>query len=482
MVPQPSMVSPLPTIYRDGSPIATTTLTSFSDTGLVASTTYTYFVQAFDWLFAFSSSSNSLATTTLAPPVAPPPTPAATSSGTTASGRLSLRGPVLITPDVTSVIVTWTTNRPSRFVLRWGKTSSYESGFIATERYREVHNTELTDLIPGTVYQYELVGINPANDIEQVLGRGTFTTKSPVSQAMPQNVSRLTAVAIGHDVRLRWDNPLQTTPHQVRIVRNHLGFPADPHDGMVVYQGDGESVLDQNALAAYGFQFYTVYVLDVDGGVSSGAVVRVVRAGEGVGVTEVAPIPETTVPVLPPDVVLTTLKRSSIQILQGEYMNTFADPLIELSAVAPFSLLIPVEALPRHLKSIIVSLLDPTDYTKSYTFLLRLNAAGTAYETTLAPLAAEGISQLLIEVYDYETRVVGRYGKQVIFIGDREAPQEVVFPDALLRTMWLFPFLPGAVSLLWFLFLLFMWRRLRRKREDNSRALPAKSRYTDDSR
>ena len=35
-------------VFRDGVPVATTTLTNYSDTGLLASTTYSYTVRAFD--------------------------------------------------------------------------------------------------------------------------------------------------------------------------------------------------------------------------------------------------------------------------------------------------------------------------------------------------------------------------------------------------------------------------------------------------
>ena len=59
-------------LYRDGLLLATTTFTSYVDTGLTPSTTYSYTVDAFDYSMNVSSTSLAVATTTLAlpPPVA----------------------------------------------------------------------------------------------------------------------------------------------------------------------------------------------------------------------------------------------------------------------------------------------------------------------------------------------------------------------------------------------------------------------------
>ena len=61
-------------IYRDGNQIATTALTLYSNIGLIASTTYSYTVSAFDLAGNSSSQSQSAEATTFAPP--PPDTTA----------------------------------------------------------------------------------------------------------------------------------------------------------------------------------------------------------------------------------------------------------------------------------------------------------------------------------------------------------------------------------------------------------------------
>lgn len=451
------------TIARDGQHIATTSLTTFSDTGLTAETLYEYTVRAYDWLLNFSTSSNALATTTLAlPPPAPTSTPTSTVSESTASasGRLFLQSGVIVTTDRTKATIAWETNRPSRFALRWGQTTSYELGFVTTERYREAHTTTLTDLLPGTTYEYEIIGYNAANNIPQVLRRGQFTTAASVQSVPPTNVLRLTAVVDGEDAVLGWQNPAGNEGQYVRVVRSHFGYPTDINDGMVVYQGGGEEVRDAGALSAYGTQYYTVFVVGGDGAVSSGAVASV-RRGEAEVVSSAGATTTPQPPLTPPEVLLPSLAREHIRLTQNGVLFTFADPIIVLSSELPFLLSIPKEALPPHLKSIIVTLLDPSDHRRSYRFLLRSNTEGTAYEAMLAPLAVSGVSQLMVEVYDYEAKVVGRYGKQIEFAALAiNETDRVVFPDAVLAPIARYLPYVYTVSGAFFLFLLFLiWRR-----------------------
>ena len=56
-------------VYRNSIKVATVTTTSFGDTGLLASTTYTYFVRALDAALNVSSNSNSVSAFTQPPPI-----------------------------------------------------------------------------------------------------------------------------------------------------------------------------------------------------------------------------------------------------------------------------------------------------------------------------------------------------------------------------------------------------------------------------
>lgn len=107
---------------------------------------------------------------------------------------------------------------------------------------------------------------------------------------------------------------------------------------------------------------------------------------------------------------------SHIQLLQGNKKLSFAEPKLELLSDQQFVISIPKEVVTVHLKSIIATLTDPTDSRKTYSVLLRLNKEKTAYEAVIAPLMVEGMSQITIDIYDYQAAVVGTYKKTVTFV------------------------------------------------------------------
>ena len=64
--------------------------------------------------------------------------------------------------------------------------------------------------------------------------------------------------------------------------------------------------------------------------------------------------------------------------------------------------------VPQILKTIAISLADPNDQTKIFTFLLRVNDDETAYEATIAPLANNGDYRLHAIILDYKNQGLKR--------------------------------------------------------------------------
>lgn len=457
-------------VFRDGIPVATTTLTSYSDTGLSASTTYEYGVRAFDASFNYSTTSNLLGTTTLSVPLVVPEIESGNSQGTAARTVLD---DFYINSGLSTSTLYIKTARPARLEIRWGRTTAYELGYIVTDRYSDNYKTTLTDLEPGTTYEYEVIGFTPFGN-ETLLKRGQFTTLSQQDFLPPANVNRFIGLADGNDIRLSWDLPYDDSFSFVRVVRSHLGFPSHPQDGAVVYQGSEESAIDAGILDQFSPVYYTAFVYDTAGNVSSGAITRVYAPGLP-GQSSAVPVnPGMTPPDMPdnafqpvvitrPDIRMPDI--SEIFLWQNNLQQSLADQLINIDSQAIFLISIPKDAVSDNLKTIIVSLSDPTDSRLQSSFLLRINKDKTAYEAVIAPLQLIGASKMVVEIYDYESLVVGTYQKMIQF---GEAPDKktvlsggaAIFKD-LLATVSLLTLLIILMAIL-----LYFFYRHRRRGED----------------
>lgn len=415
-------------VFRDAVQIATTTLTTFSDTGLTADTAYTYHVDAFDIFYNYSTSSDFATATTLVEVITPPPattTPSTDSSGGFATA-LSINS-LIVTPAQFATMFQWTTNLPTRYVIRWGRTDSYELGSVHGGQYLFDHTTVITDLEIATRYFYELEAIVGING-QKAIKRGEFTTSGTIpDQAIP-NVLGLQAGIENDSVRLWWNNPSWTEFQKVRIVRSHLFYPQNATDGMVLYDGTDEGYFDEDVFLDRDTWYYAIFVYDKNGRTSSGATVMVSKDG-GVLVPPEGSSDEVD------------LFAMNVALSQGKTTSYLHDPDPFL-ALEPLFVSIPVTAVPRHLKSIIVTVTHPSRQNQSSSYLLKINPAGTAYETLLPPALEAGQSRLTVTLYNYELATVRTVSNIIIFEID---PRVLPLPD------WLKALFP---HLLWICFLL----------------------------
>ena len=454
------------TVSRDSVVIATTSLLSFADTGLVASTTYNYSVRAFDAAFNYSSSSNNIATTT-------PDVVTTVPAGGDSSAEGTAARVVLDTIDIATGFSTSTINlqtpRPSRIEIRWGRSTAYELGYVVGSVFRKEHTFPLSDLEPGTIYEYQIIGYT-AQGIASVLQTGSFTTLSDVSRLAPLNVTQFRAIENGSNVVLSWKIPAVADFAHVRVVRSHLGFPEHPVDGAVLYQGSGERVVDIAILDVYSPAYYTAFVYDTFGNVSSGAIAMAYLADDARVPAESGNLNEG---VIPPTItneatstidqqrVTPTMKMPTLEeiiVTQNSRQFTLLDAPIYLDSSQPFIISVPKGAVAGNLKSIIATVLNPTDTRESYSFLLRINKDQSAYVTAVAPLEIRGKSQLQIEIYDYEAFVVATYQTPIEFISTQKtATKASRFSAEFLFGAFV---VIGAISIFSIFFWLFVfWRR-----------------------
>jgi hypothetical protein len=473
-------------VLRDAVAIATTTQISYSDTSLVASTTYTYAVIAFDSSLNYSSTSNSLIVTTSDFP--PPPTSGEPDNNSTSiqgtSARVVVKDFYLEAKQI-SADFKLESAMPSRIEVRWGRSDAYELGYLVSNVYVREHAFSLIDLEPGTDYEYEIIGYTPIGTMTK-LRSGKFTTLSEMATKNPANVQNFIAEVEGNDVRLRWKLPDDEDVLQVRIVRSHLDFPTYPQEGAIVYQGLSEEFRDKSILLSYSPVFYTAFVYDKYGNVSSGAISLAYASNRQGGEADTSGNPKTTIPVqttsslplleipqivseatsslpsnrLPPETKMPSL--SDIKLIQGYQIRTLLDADIKLSYNEDYTIQIPADLVSKHLKTIIVSVLDPTDHKKVYSFLLKLDRQNKNYEAIIPASGVEGMTQIKVSVYDFESFVVATYQAPMRLLEPVvESDSEVFFPDKFLKgPVWILPvLLVIALSLFWFL--------LRLRVEDN---------------
>lgn len=445
-------------VFRDSVQIATTTLLSYNDVGLTPSTTYSYYIDAFDLSFNFSSTSAQLSTTT--PPL--PPVATSTPTSTTNSSGGTRTNPVLesfsITPTQTSAVFTWRTSVPTQYTLVWGRTPSYELGSVSGVAFTRDHITTISGLEPGTTYYYELRSTN-VRGITDVTAQATFTTLGgAIAQVIP-NVRGFRSEVEDMNVRLQWQNTFLSPQYYVRVVRSHLFYPENIQDGAVVYEGTGQSFLDEDALMLRSPQYYTIFVLDGEGAFSSGAVTRAEKRVQPGGVGEGEETQSTsTIPVDIGDDSI--LRAADISIIQKAITQMF-DTELKLETNDSYVISIPYTAVAKNLKSIIVSVQNPSNQKELSSYLLKLNQSGDAYTAAIAGPAVIGTAGIMVEVFDYEAQTVRRISTTISFIDTKT--HVPFFPDRLLQYLLFgLPIFVITVGLFWFILL------LRRRRKETS--------------
>ncbi len=462
-------------VSRDGIPIATTTSLFYSDTGLMASTTYSYSVVAFDGVPNYSSSSAPAATTTPDIPVVIPPASATSSAVENGTAARVVLDSLVVDAGTVSANVTLQTRRPARIEIRIGETSSYEIGYVSGARFARDHTIPISDLRPNTTYYYEVYGYTPSG-AQTFLRRGSFTTMSDTLLSPPANVLYFSANAEGSDAILQWQLP-NTMPEngRVRIVRSHYGYPTFINDGFVVYEGVGQQARDIGVLGQYSRVYYTAFVIDPNGRVSSGAIALVsVQPNQDSSDSSTGPLVQpnfgageqsgqddnssTTVSEV---ISLNMPKESDITIMQLDDLFTMASDTIPLSSNAVFTIAVSADVIEGDFKTIVATLADPRGSQKTFSFLLRLNSDKTSYEATIASVQVSGVSNFMVEIYDYDSLVVARYMTEIVFTAS-----ETVSSSTLELLWWRIATAAWYAALLIpFLFLLLLWFVYRRREQ-----------------
>ena len=149
-------------IYRNSTQVATTAGTSFQDTGLTPSTSYSYSVSAYDAAGNNSAPSTAASATTQAPPDTTPPLISAVTAASITSS------------DAT---VSWTTDEPADSQVEYGTTTAYGSSTTLDATRTTAHSQPLSGLVSGTTYHFRVKSRDAAGNLA-VSADFTFATPS----------------------------------------------------------------------------------------------------------------------------------------------------------------------------------------------------------------------------------------------------------------------------------------------------------------
>ncbi|MBU1102666.1 fibronectin type III domain-containing protein [Patescibacteria group bacterium] len=127
-------------IYRSGTQIATSATNSYSNSGLSASTAYTYTVAAYDAAGNVSAQSTAASATTQASDTTPPSISAVAATSVSAN----------------SATITWTTNEAADSQVEYGLTTSYGSQTALNASLVTAHSVLLSNLSASTLYHFRV--------------------------------------------------------------------------------------------------------------------------------------------------------------------------------------------------------------------------------------------------------------------------------------------------------------------------------------
>jgi hypothetical protein len=376
---------------------------------------------------------------------------------------------ITIAPGTHGASLTFETDPHTIADIKWGITEEYDSGIISTPIYLTQHSAIFSPLTSGTLYFFSITATDGFGG--EATYKGYFTTLSEVIVEEPSvfNVKNFKATPTEENIILLWENPVHPRFAGVKIVRSDEFYPIDINDGELVYSGAEEGAVDVSAEKGVVY-YYTLFVEDTDGELSSGAIAqaRIPLLGE---ILEEISYPFKDIPqVLEVHPQLKDISFLDFIVIQhGKIL--YPDPLtrrIKLDAGAPFTVSIDYDKLPEILKTIGVTLTDPEDKNKTFSFLLRVNDEKTAYRATIAPLERAGSYDVSIVILDYANQGLKKLGGELVASVAASSP---VFPSF---TLLLF----GDTSslLLTLLLLILLFALTCRRTEEETERLSVQSR------
>lgn len=310
---------------------------------------------------------------------------------------------VVATPDLHSALITYKTDPHTLGGIQYGKTIDYEAGTISESLFVTTHSSVLTGLDSDTTYYFKISVVDGFGGVATYIG--TFhtsavqTTPTPVT---PANPTTFIATPYAKEIDLTWAVGGITNP-EVRIMKSDSFYPSDPNDGTFLFEGRGTTFRDLDVIPGKTY-YYTLFVKQGNE-YSSGVIAKATVPNIGV-----EPLPPSSNPFegLPTssniDPKIQSLTFDDFLFVQDGIILPSKNNQINIDGQKDLTVILPYDRVPEILKTIGITLHDPENPAKTFTFLLRVNDDKSAYVATIAPLGRSGIYNLAIVILDYKNQ------------------------------------------------------------------------------
>lgn len=394
-------------IFRDGIIIATTSSLLYTDFGLAPSTPYSYTVEAFDGVYHYSGQSAVTTSTTFAESIVPTTTPVSNNITSSSGSRLLMINDLKVDSSTDSATMTFTTTHPAQVKVFWGTTINYEQGSISGSFYGFDHSIKIPSLNPDTKYYFRIEAVNRMGFT--VYLEGFFQSQKVYNFLSLSNVTHFQAIPQDNSIALLWDIPKNRDIDSVRIVRSDKFFPRDINDGEIIFEGYSESYQDVSVIKNKTY-YYAIFAKNSRGEYSSGVLAQAKISERGsILVSPTSTDPFINIPIIENlDSVIRDLMFSDFDFIQDNKKIENTNSIVTVDGLKNLTVILGYEKVPEILKTIAVTLTDPKDQTKVFTFLLRVNKEKTLYEATIAPLGESGRYKMNIIVLDYKNQGLKR--------------------------------------------------------------------------
>lgn len=122
---------------------------------------------------------------------------------------------------------------------------------------------------------------------------------------------------------------------------------------------------------------------------------------------------------------------TDVEFFQGGEQLPVVNDTVDIKADRDLKISVPYEKVPEILKTIVMTMYDADDHSKSFSFMLRVNSSKTAYEAIIAPLERPGRYTFGVAILDHKNqglkKIAGVIAAHLPDLGLQQNPFSSVF-------------------------------------------------------